>query len=284
MKKITTVLAGTVLGCALAASAVMAAEVATVSAGKLKVATSPDFAPYEFYHIDEDGNPQLAGFDIALAQRIADDLGLELEVVPMDFDGILMELQSGNVDLGISGFSPSPERAEVFDFSDIYYMGGQSFCVNTEKADQYESYADFKGLPVGAQTGSIQYELAQQNIPDGDIVGLSKVTDLVNELITGKLEGAFIETAVAEQYAKNYPEICVLWDVEYDTEGSAVALAKGHDDLLEAVNGIIAAALEDGSMDEYVTAAQEMASDEGNVYEGQLDENGEITAQEAATE
>ena len=201
----------------------------------------------------------------------------------MDFDGILMELQSGNVDLGISGFSPSPERAEVFDFSDLYYMGGQSFCVHADNKDKYQGYEDFAGLPVGAQTGSIQYELAQENTPDANIIGLSKVTDIVNELITGKLEGAFIETAVAEQYAKNYPELCVLWDVEYDTEGSAIALAKGHEDLLEAVNGVIAEALGDGTMDEYIATAQELASDEGNVYEGQLDENGEV-AVEAATE
>ena len=280
-KKVLSVLTGVVLGTVVAASAAFAADVTTVSEGKLKVATSPDFAPYEFYHIDENGTPQLAGFDMAIAQRIADELELELEVVPMDFDGILMELQSGNVDLGIAGFSPSPERAEVFDFSDLYYMGGQSFCVNAANADKYESYEDFKGLPVGAQTGSIQYELAQTNSPDANIIGLAKVTDIVNELISGKLEGAFIETAVAEQYAKNYPDLYILWDVEYDTEGSAIALAKGHEDLLEAVNAVIAEALEDGSMDEYVATAQDLASDEGNVYEGQLDENGEAAVEDA---
>ncbi len=251
-----------------------AAEVQTISEGKLKVATSPDFAPYEFYYV-EDGTPQLAGFDVALAQRIADDLGLELEIVPMDFDGILMELQSGNVDLGISGFSPSPERAEVFDFSDLYYMGGQCFCINAANADKYTSFEDFAGLPVGAQTGSIQYGLAEENTPDANIIGLAKVTDLVNELLTGKLEGAFIETAVAEQYAKNYPDLMIAWDVEYDTEGSAIALAKGNESLLEAVNGVIATVLEDGSMDEYIATAQELASDEENVIEGQLEETTE---------
>lgn len=247
------------------------AKVSTVSEGKLKVGTSPDFAPYEFYHIDESGEPQLVGFDISLAQRIADELGLELEVVPMDFDGILMELQSGNIDLGISGFSPSPERAEVFDFSDLYYMGGQCFCVNAKNKDKYTSFEDFKGLAVGAQTGSIQYELAEKNTPDASIVGLAKVTDIVNELVTGKLEGAFVETAVAEQYAKNYPELYIAWDVDYDTEGSAIALAKGHEDLLEAVNGVVAQVFEDGTMDEYIAAAQELASDEENVFEGQLE-------------
>ena len=129
-----------------------AADITTIADGVLTVGTSPDFAPYEFYYIDESGNPQLAGFDIALAQRIADNLGLELKVVPMDFDGILMELQNGNIDLGISGFSPSPERAETFDFSDLYYMGGQSFVIRVADKDKYTDYAAFDGLPVGTSS------------------------------------------------------------------------------------------------------------------------------------
>lgn len=255
----------------------------TVAEGKLTIGTSPDFAPYEFYHIDENGTPQLAGFDIALAQRIADDLGLELEVVPIDFGGILTELQSGNIDLGISGFSPTPERAETFDFSDLYYTGGQAFCVAMENKDAFSSYEDFAGLSVGAQTGSIQYGLAEENTPDANIVGLTKVTDIVMELINGTLDGAFIEKDVALQYAKNYPDLCVLWDVEFDSEGSAIALRKGNEGLLDAVNGVIAQALEDGSMGEYIEEAQALASDEENTYEGMLDANGEVV-QEAETE
>lgn len=262
------------------------AEITTIADGVLTVGTSPDFAPYEFYYIDESGNPQLAGFDIALAQRIADELGLELKVVPMDFDGILMELQNGNIDLGISGFSPSPERAETFDFSDLYYMGGQSFVIRVADKDKYTDYAAFDGLPVGAQTGSIQMGLAEANTPNANIIGLPKVTDLINELLSGKLEGAFIETAVAEQYIKNYPDLMIAWEVPYDTEGSAIALKKGNDGLREAVNGVIKEVLADGSMDEYIATAQDQASDEGSVYEGMLDENGEVqeSADEAATE
>ncbi len=248
----------------------------TITSGKLTVGTSPDFAPYEFYHIT-DGNPELVGFDVALAQRIADDLGLELQVVPMDFDGILMELQNGNIDLGISGFSPSPERAQTFDFSDIYYTGGQAFVIRSADADKYQDYAAFDGLPVGAQNGSIQMDLAKENTPNANIIGLAKVTDIVSELVTGKLEGAFIETAVAEQYIKNYPELQIAWDVPYDTEGSAIALKKGSD-LLPAVNAVVNNVLSDGSMDEYIATAQDLASDEGNVYEGQLDANGQVAS------
>ena len=267
-----------------AASAASASEPAaalqTVNPGKLTVATSPDFAPYEFYYIDENGDAQLSGFDVALAGVIADKLGLELEVIPMDFDGILMELQSGNVDIGMAGISPDPDRAETFDFSDLYYMGGQSFCVTKDNLDKYKDYSDLDGKSVGAQTGSIQMKLANANTPNANIVGLSKVTDVINELISGKLDGAFIETAVAECYAKNYPELALAWDVPYDSEGSAIALKKGNDALLAAVNSVIAEVKEDGTMDQLVAEANELASDSDNVFEGML---GEDAASEAAS-
>ncbi|OON86498.1 hypothetical protein BXO88_06955 [Oribacterium sp. C9] len=253
-----------------------AAEFTTITPGKLTIGTSPDFAPYEFYHINN-GNPELVGFDISLAQKIADELGLELQVVPIDFDGILMELQNGNIDLGISGFSPSPERAQTFDFSDIYYTGGQAFVIRKADADKYKDYAAFDKLPVGAQTGSIQMGLAEKNTPNANIIGLAKVTDIVSEMVSGKLEGAFIEKAVAEQYIKNYPELQIAWDVEYDTEGSAIALKKGSD-LAPAVNKVISEVLADGTMDEYIATAQELASDSENVFEGQLDANGQVAA------
>ena len=253
-----------------------AAEFTTITPGKLTIGTSPDFAPYEFYHINN-GNPELVGFDISLAQKIADEMGLELQVVPIDFDGILMELQNGNIDLGISGFSPSPERAQTFDFSDIYYSGGQAFVIRKADSDKYKDYSAFDKLPVGAQTGSIQMGLAEKNTPNANIIGLAKVTDIISEMVSGKLEGAFIEKAVAEQYIKNYPELQIAWDVEYDTEGSAIALKKGSD-LAPVVNKVISEVLADGTMDEYIATAQELASDSENVYEGQLDANGQVAS------
>ena len=100
----TTAAAETSAEAAESTEAAASSDIKTVEEGKLTVATSPDFAPYEFYAIDENGQPQLAGFDMDLAQYIADYLGLELEVIPMDFDGTIMELSQGNVDLGMSGY------------------------------------------------------------------------------------------------------------------------------------------------------------------------------------
>ena len=253
-----------------------APELSTVTPGKLTVATSPDFAPYEFYAIGTDGTPALAGFDMALAQYIADYIGLELEVIPMDFDGVLTELATKNVDLGMAGLSPDPKRADAMDFSDLYYMGGQSFVCVKGNADKFTSLEDTNNpeYSIGAQTGSIQMDLANENSPDAEIIALPKVTDLISELLAGKLDGAYIETDVAKSYQKNYPELEIVLDVPYDSEGSAIGVSKGNEALLAAVNEAVAAALSDGSMETFVAEANELAS--GEKYEGLLDANGQV--------
>lgn len=249
-------------------------EITTITPGVLTVATSPDFAPYEFYALGEDNTPTLAGFDMALAQYIADYLGLELEVIPMDFNGTLMELAAKNVDISMAGYSPDPSREDKMDFSDIYYTGGQSFVTVKANADKFTSLADTNKAEyqIGAQLGSIQADLAAENSPEADIVTLAKVTDLIAELLAGHLDGAYIETAVAETYAKNYPELAVVLDVPYEQEGSVVGVSKGNEALLKGINEAIAAAIADGSMDKFVAEANELAS--GNVYEGLLDDMG----------
>ena len=250
--------------------------VQTVTEGKLTVATSPDFAPYEFYAIGEDGNPTLAGFDMALAQYIADYMGLELEVITVDFDGVLSELQTKSVDLGMAGLSPDEKRMGIMDFSDIYYEGGQSLVTVKDNADKYNSVEAVNNpdVTVGAQTGSIQLDLANTNSPDADIISLPKVTDIISELLAGTMDAAYIETVVAESYQKNYPDLEIVADGPYNGAGSAIGVVKDNPELLNAVNEAIAAALEDGSMDQFVAEANELAS--GQTYEGLLDENGNV--------
>ena len=257
-------------------------KIETVEEGKLTVATSPDFAPYEFYAIDADGNPQLAGFDMDLAKYIADYLGLELEVVPMDFDGTIMELSQGNVDLGMAGYSPSPDREEVMDFSDIYITGGQSFVCLKDNADKFTSLEDTNNPDyiIGAQVGSIQAGLAKENSPEADIIEMAKVTDIIADLLAGKMDGAYIETMVAESYAKNYPELDIVLSVPYDAEGSVVGVKKGNEALLKGVNEAIAKCIADGTLNDYVAKANELAS--GDIIEGLVDDT--ATAETEAAE
>lgn len=252
------------------------AELTTLTKGKLTMVTSPDFAPYEFYSLDASGTPTLAGFDIALGQYIADYLGLELEIIPMDFDGTISELGAGKADIGMAGYSPDPDRENAMSFSKVYYTGGQSFVCHVDNIANFSSLEDANKAEyqIGAQIGSIQAELANTNTPDADIVELAKVTDIVAEVIGGKLDGAFVETVVAETYAKNYPELAVVLPVPYDQEGSVVGVNKDNPALLAAVNLAITAALEDGSMSKFVAEANELST--GEKYEGLLSGDGNI--------
>ena len=124
---------------------------------------------------------------------------------------------------------------------------------------------------IGAQLGSIQADLAKENSPDADIVELSKVTDIIAELLSGKLDGAYIETLPAQAYAKNYPDLAVVLDVPYEAKGSVIGVCKGNGPLLAAINLCIQEAIADGSLEQFVTEASELAS--GNIHEGLLDED-----------
>ena len=243
----------------------------TIEAGKLTVATSPDYAPYEFYAIGENGAAELAGFDIALIKYIADYLKLELEIIPMDFDGVLLELANGSVDLGVAGISPDPDRAESMDFSDIYYEGGQAFITVKDKANMFSDLASLNNpkASVGAQNGTIQMDLAQQYSANADIVTLTKATDIIAELVSGKLDGGYVEYDVAVAYQANYPQLHIVCEVPYEVEGNAIGVKKGNEALLKAVNEAIAACIKDGKFSQFVADALEQSS--GNIYEGLLD-------------
>ena len=239
-----------------------------VNPGKLTVATSPDFAPYEFYVVDAAGNYTLAGFDPAMAQYAADYLGLELDVIPMDFDGCLAELAAKNVDCVFAGLSPDPTRMDKMDFSDLYYIGGQSFCVAKKNDTLFASLEDTNNpkYQIGAQNGSIQMDLANEFSAKADIIPQTKVTEIIADLLAGNIEGAYIEKAVAETYAISYPDLVVKFDVPYDQEGSAVGVVKDNAALMKGINEAIAKALADGSMDKFVAKANEDST--GNIFEG----------------
>lgn len=257
MKKLIAVilaLALAALGCAGCSSKKMLGD-----STKLVIGTSADFPPYEF-HIMQDGKDTIVGFDIALAQAIADKLGVELVIQDMNFDNILTDLAAGKIDLGIAGFSPDPERSKSVDFSDLYYVGGQCLMIRKADVDKYKSYADFDGLQVGAQSGSIQAGLLTTNTPNASPVLLQSIGNLILELQSGKIEACYMEKVVAENYVKAYSDLTIAWDVEYaDAAGSAVAIRKGNDDLTKVVNEVIAELLANGEMTQYIEEANDLS-------------------------
>lgn len=240
----------------------------TITEGVLTVVTSPDYAPYEFYALDSEGTPSLAGFDMALAKYIADYLGLELEVIPMSFNGICGEMSTGVADLAIAGLSPDPDREDAMDFSDIYYAGKQAFVTVSDKADMFTDLdsTNKAGLQIGAQSGAIQMDLAQTYSPDADIISLTKATDIIAELVSGSLDGAYVEWDVAVAYQANYPELHIVCEVPYEADGNVVGVMKGNEDLLAKVNEAISKCVEDGSFAQFVAEALELAAGDTASY------------------
>ena len=127
--------------------------------GKLILGTSADYPPYEF-HKEIDGKDTIVGFDIEIAKEIAKDLGVELEIKDMDFDGLLLALNADKVDMVMAGMTPDPERIKVVDFSKIYYEAVHGVVINVANKDTFKTVEDLAGKKVGAQKGAVQEDIA----------------------------------------------------------------------------------------------------------------------------
>lgn len=225
------------------------------ASGKLRVGTSADYPPYEFHKI-VDGKDTIIGFDIEIVKAIAADLGVELVITDMGFDGLLTALQSGNIDMVIAGMTPTPERTEAVDFSDIYYTAVQKVIVRAEDAATYTTIDSLAGKKVGAQLGAIQEGVVKDQMPQSELRALSKLPDLILDLKAGNVEAVVVEEPVAKAYIAANPEL-VLADVPLaqDEAGSAIAMPKGSAELVEAVNATLARLTQEGKIDQFVTDA-----------------------------
>lgn len=229
--------------------------------GKLVVGMSADYAPYEFHYIDENGKDVIGGFDVDIANEIANKIGVNLVIQEMDFDALVSALPAGKVDLVISGMNPTEERAKVVDFSKVYYNSKHGILVRAEDADKYQTFADLEGAKVGVQLGSTQEKIAKTEIPNVNLQQLSNINNLILELKAGKVDAIVMEKPVAEMAVKSNPELAVGKPIyEEQTGGNAVGIAKNNPQLLAKVNEVITELNESGKMDEYIEKANELAA------------------------
>lgn len=229
--------------------------------GKLVVGMSADYAPYEFHYIDENGKDVIGGFDVDIANEIANKIGVDLVIQEMDFDALVSALPAGKVDLVISGMNPTEERAKVVDFSEVYYNSKHGILVRAEDADKYQTFADLEGAKVGVQLGSTQEKIAKTEIPNVNLQQLSNINNLILELKAGKVDAIVMEKPVAEMAVKSNPELAVGKPTyEEQTGGNAVGIAKNNPQLLAKVNEVITELNESGKMDEYIAKANELAA------------------------
>ncbi|WP_155285874.1 ABC transporter substrate-binding protein/permease [Lacticaseibacillus zhaodongensis] len=207
--------------------------------GTIVMGTSPDYAPYEFL-VNVGGKNRVEGMDVEVAKQIASDLGVKLKIKQMDFDQLLVALETKKVDMVISGMSPTPARAKNVDFSHIYYKGGQDILVNKADAKIYAKGKDaLRNKNIGAQTGSLQYELAKKQVPGATVKGLGKVTDLILALKSHKVDAVNVEKPVAEAYASNDKTLTAIdgrYNLGSGETGTAIGFHKGSTTLVNAVN------------------------------------------------
>lgn len=230
--------------------------------GKLVVGTSADYPPYEF-HAMIDGKDEIKGFDIDIAQAVADDLGVELEIKDMDFDGLLVALQGDKVDMVFAGMTPTDERKENADFSDIYYEATHRFILRSGEEASVKSFDDLKGKKIGVQKGSIQEGIAKDNFDEANIKSLAKVTDLVLDLKNNKVDAILIEEGVAEINCEKNEGISMSDFVVTDENGgTAIAMKKGDSELLAEVNKTISKLKEEDKISKFVSDASDLSAEQ----------------------
>ena len=238
-----------------------------LESGKLVLATSPDFAPLEFEDLSS-GEAQYVGSDIELAKYIAEKLGVELEISAMDFSAVQAAIPSGQADIAISGFARTEERAQNMELSTPFNItedGGQTVLVAKGQGANYTAAEDFSGLQIGAQNGSLQYNLVSSQLPeDVEIVPVGSLNDGVLMLETGKIDALASDLSNAELLLESHDGIETTdFMFEYSSEGNVAAVKKGETELIEAVNEIIEEVNELGLYAQWKEEATELAKSLG---------------------
>lgn len=226
--------------------------------GKIVLGTSASYPPYEFHKV-VDGKDEIVGFDIEIAEAIADELGVELEIKDMDFKGLIPALKTGKIDLIIAGMTPTEERKKEIDFSTIYYKAVQTLLTKEDAQFDTSDLEGFYGKKIGVQKSSIQEEIAADKIEDANLNSLSKVSDLVLSLKSDKVDAVLVEYPVAKAYAQKYEDLTISKaKVSNEDAGSAIAVEKDEAELLEVINSALDELIKKDKIDEFVTKANEM--------------------------
>lgn len=224
--------------------------------GVLTIGTSADYAPYEF-HVLEDGVDKIVGFEMDIAGEIAKELGVDLEIIDMSFEGLLTDLNSSKVDMVVSGMSPTPEREEVVDFSDVYYYAKQVMLIRENDSANYTSIKDFAGKKIGFQRNSLQENIFNEHFTQSTPVSLTKIPNIILELKNGSIDACIVEYPVALGYVEQYPEITFTnFDLPVEEDaGAAIAIKKGNEELLNFTNQVINRLIQEDSINKLVSDA-----------------------------
>ncbi|MEG2539328.1 MAG: transporter substrate-binding domain-containing protein [Clostridium sp.] len=228
--------------------------------GKLIVATNPEFAPFEFITM-ENGKEKVTGADIMLAEEIAKDLGVELTVNSMNFEGLLQALSAGNCDMVIAGMNPTPGRRENVDFSELYYGDSpQVLLINKKSADKIKLQKDLDGKIVGAQKGSVQEDVVTNELKGSKLKAMPNIPNLLLELKNGRIDALVLEKPIAEEILKSSSKDLQMagFEIDIDYSGYAIAMKKGNEDLVTEVNKTIERVNKEGLFEKFLENSKKL--------------------------
>lgn len=193
------------------------------------IATESEFAPFEF-KILIDAKDSFVGADIELENAIADTLGVDVDFSLMSFNNVLASVTSGKADIAIARVSVTDERKKAYDFSDAYYYYEAENVVIIKKSDEatYTTLESLAGKAVGAQKGSIQENIAKDQLPDSSLVSLTSNGEMINELKNNQLQAVVLGKAIAEGYVLQNDDLMIadMTLESNDIDAYAVALPK----------------------------------------------------------
>lgn len=220
---------------------------------KLIVGTEAGFAPYEYMKGDE-----VVGVDMDIAKAIADELGMELEIKNMDFDGALLAVQNGKVDFVAAGVSVDPERDEVMDFSHEYVNSTEVVVVNkanptVSASSEGLSGADLDGKIVAVQQGNIAdiWVSSEDNCVPKEIKRYTKFAQAAEDLKNGKVDCIVMDELPAKDLVAANEELIILEGTLFEDK-YAIAVDEGNQELLDKINKVIDKLIEDGKIDEFI--------------------------------
>ena len=239
MKKLFALILVLVMCLSLAACGAKGPSLADVQkAGKLTVATSPDFPPFESL---EGG--KVVGIEVDILELIADELGVELEIVQMDFDSVLVGIQSAKYDCGMSGITANEDRKKNMLFTVPYYNAAQVIVVKTDSA--ITGKADLEGKTVSVQTGTT----AETGCQDEGIKhqAYNANADALAALTTGKVDAWVVDNLTAIQMTEGNADLVIL-EEKLTEEPYAFAFAFGSEDLVAEIDKILTKLINDGTV------------------------------------
>ena len=249
MKKVLALVAAcafAVLAMAGCGSSNNAASSGSGSGAKvLKVGSSIDFAPFEF---QDEGQKEYQGFDMDLIRSIGKEMGYDVEIQNLGFDGLIPALQGKNIDAIISGMSINDERKQNVLFSDPYYRSGLTMVVRDNET-AIKSFQDLKGKKVAVQIGTTSADEVKK-IDGVEIKELNTPADCFMELKAGGVDAVVNDRPVNDYYiTKNNAQGVKALEEKLTAEDYGIAIGKDNKELQQKVNDALKKLKENGEYD-----------------------------------